>query len=105
MLLGSTGVLLCLAAFIGVWMVNHRIQQPVEHLLNQAFSLCDQAADGAGRIAGELDTSRDVVSDMQERLHNALQDALNLTDEAGSGPTACARDSGSGKPRTGTRRR
>jgi methyl-accepting chemotaxis protein len=81
MLLGSTGVLLCLAAFIGVWMVNHRIQQPVEHLLNQAFSLCDQAADGAGRIAGELDTSRDVVSDMQERLHNALQDALNLTDE------------------------
>ncbi len=81
MLLGSAGVLACLAAFIGVWVVNYRIQQPVEYLLDEATSLCEQAAGGAGRIAGKLDTSRDVVSDLQERLHDALQDALNLTDE------------------------
>jgi len=80
-LLGSAGVLACLAAFIGVWVVNYRIQQPVEHLLDEATSLCEQAAGGAGRIAGELDTSRDMVRDMQERLQAALQDALNLTDK------------------------
>jgi len=80
-LLGSAGVLACLAAFIGVWVVNHRIQQPMEYLLDEAFSLCEQAAGGAGQIAGKLDASRDVVSDLQERLHDALQDALNLTDE------------------------
>jgi hypothetical protein len=71
-LIGCLGMLACLAAVIGVWILSHRVRGSVERVLGKVTEFTLRAEERSGEMAGRVGESRGKVQELERRLEEKV---------------------------------
>lgn len=79
LLLGGVGTLAGLAGMVSVWVLIHRIEQPVDALFQEVTSISTRLEQGAGEVTGRIQLARDASDALIQKIRDSLAEVLRET--------------------------
>lgn len=80
-LLGAVGIVTCIAGLVVVWIAHARIQRPLAEVVDTLTGLGAEVEVRADEVAGGVQSARDAVTELDQRVPRQAQDILNLSEE------------------------
>lgn len=79
--LGAIGVVACVAGLAGVWVLHAKIQRPLNEVADALAGLGTDVQAQADDFTDGIQTARDAVDEMDQRVAQWAQDLLHLSSE------------------------
>jgi len=79
--LGIIGTLACLAGLVGTWVLSHRLQNPVTSVAEKVTSLCARVETRTVDATEHIQSSRDTIRDIDQRVQERVTQQLDLSDQ------------------------